>query len=456
MNTGFGTIKFWRAALLAACLLIIPWSSSAQKTERISPIIDSLEVQVVFPVREAQIQLDYMDNAERLQEFIRQLNEIRTTKDIRISRIDIVGCASPDGPYNLNQHLAIQRAENLSRYLTEHSFLPDSLITYHDRGIDWNGLAEAVMASDMAYRDEVLAIIENEPEITYESGTHHMLDSRRKRLMELEGGRPWRWMTDSIFPQLRNSTSLVYYTEYIANGGMPADDASGICDADTLVTCTQAASPEGLLNANPDGQQDAQQEARQEDCDTVRYPVMAFRSNLLVPLHNVGIEIPVARHWSLGLDWYYPWIWPAKSNKNCFELLALSAEVRYWFNASKGQALPKRNYLTGHSIGLYGAWGYYDFERNYKGLQGDGVNVGLDYLYSIPISKGKLRLEFELAFGAVWSFNAKPYNVYEYGGKLIGKRDTYRNISYYGPTKAGVSIVIPINKKVKPSANCKP
>lgn len=176
---------------------------------------------------------------------------------------------------------------------------------------------------------------------------------------------------------------------------------------------------------------------------------MAFRSNLLLPLLNVGVEVPVAKHWSIGADYYYPWFWPAPENKDCFELIFVSAEVRYWFNAGRKQQLPDKNHLTGHSVAPYAAWGYYDFERNYHGHQGHLWSVGLDYVYALPVAKGKLRMEFQLAVGAIWSPMAQPYNVYEEGGHLIREKGVRKNFNYFGPTKVGVSIVLPLNRKVK-------
>lgn len=195
---------------------------------------------------------------------------------------------------------------------------------------------------------------------------------------------------------------------------------------------------------------------QQQDGNKLHYPVVAFRSNLLQPLLNVGIEVPIAKHWSLGADYYYPWFWPAKNNKNCFELLFVSAEARYWFATNRKQQMPEKNYLAGHSIGVYGAWGYYDFEHNYHGHQGDGWSVGIDYLYALPIAKGKLRMEFQLALGALWSLKAQPYNVYEDGGHLIRERGHRKNFSYLGPTKLGVSLVVPIFRSVKQSASQEP
>ena len=177
-----------------------------------------------------------------------------------------------------------------------------------------------------------------------------------------------------------------------------------------------------------------------------RIPVVAFRSNLLVPALNAGIEVPIGKHWSVGADYYFPWIWPKKDNKNCFELLAWGIEGRYWF----GKNRTAFDRLKGHSVGLYGYVGYYDFERNFHGHQGEFLNVGVDYTYAMAVGKRKsLHLEFSLGLGYIYS-EARQYTVIEANGPLISDKIT-KKVGYFGPTKANISLVVPIFKKVKPS-----
>lgn len=168
-------------------------------------------------------------------------------------------------------------------------------------------------------------------------------------------------------------------------------------------------------------------------------PVMiAARSNLLVPALNVGAEMPLGNRWSVAADYYYPWIWPGKRNRNCFEMLAWSAEGRYWF----GKDRTSKDRLLGHSIGIYGAGGYYDFERNFKGQQGEFISTGVDYTYAMPIGKKKrVNLEFTFALGYIHSWG-RNYHVLDDFGPLF-KEDGEIRFDYVGPTKAAVSIVVP-------------
>ena len=87
------------------------------------------------------------------------------------------------------------------------------------------------------------------------------------------------------------------------------------------------------------------------------------------------------------------------------------------------------------------------FERFYKGQQGEFVTVGLDYLYAMPVCKGKLHLEFNLGLGYIYSY-VKPYDVFEAGGKAF-KEGYIKNFHWVGPVKAGASLVVPIRTTAK-------
>lgn len=176
----------------------------------------------------------------------------------------------------------------------------------------------------------------------------------------------------------------------------------------------------------------------------LRKPIVAIRTNLLVPALNFGVEVPIGNHWSVGADYYYPWIWPKKDNRDCFEFLAWGLEGRYWFGRNRNEF----NRLQGHSVAAYCYGGYYDFERNYNGYQGEYANIGVDYTYAMPVGKKKrINFEFSIGVGYIYSI-ARKYAVIDPFGPLISEKLT-RKIHYFGPTKANISLVVPICKKVK-------
>ena len=94
--------------------------------------------------------------------------------------------------------------------------------------------------------------------------------------------------------------------------------------------------------------------------------------------------------------------------------------------------------------------GYYDFERNFHGHQGEFANVGLDYTYAMSVGKRKsVHFEFSLGLGFIYS-QARKYTVIETNGPLISDKIT-KTVVFFGPTKANISLVVPIFQRVKPN-----
>ncbi len=170
---------------------------------------------------------------------------------------------------------------------------------------------------------------------------------------------------------------------------------------------------------------------------------MALRTNLLLPLLNIGVEVPLGNRWSVAADWYYLWMFRRSSNKNCFQIDGLAIEGRYWLgNRHTNNPVNRAYRLQGHSLGLFAMGGRYDLEHYYKGHQGEYILGGIDYLYAKPIFKGKMHLELSFGVGFFYT-RATRYEVHTRGG--LGYRDDYRkNVHYFGPLRASVALVMPL------------
>lgn len=169
--------------------------------------------------------------------------------------------------------------------------------------------------------------------------------------------------------------------------------------------------------------------------------ILALRTNILaVPLINVGAEVPFGKHFSIGLDFYYPWLQRNNLHKTCNELIAYGMDVRYWMGSSKAPAEAR---LIGHSFGVYGAGGHYDFERNWSGYQGTFFNFGVDWMYAFPLFKGRMHMELELGLGLIYS-QAQPYDVFEEYGDGFRRPGERKIVRWLGPTRAQISLVVPI------------
>lgn len=336
----------------------------------------------------------------------------------RIDSIKIYAWASPEGAYHHNVWLSKERAKTAKRFLLGHS--PDSAkldsrkIHISPLAENWPGLIEIVEKKYFRHdREKVLKIL-------YTKGIGD--ETRKWRLQQLDNGLTWKYLRIRYMPQLRSATWICVWAEV-------PDPLPEVTLMQTSAVTAEKPLPEKPL-------------VEEEPLPVEKVPFAAFRSNLLVPGLNFGLEAPLGNNWSISADYYFPWFWPEKTNKDCFEFLGFSLEGRYWF----GKDRKPQDRLKGHSVGVYTAGGYYDFERNYEGLQGEFISTGFDYTYAVGLGRKKsVNLEFTLALGYIRSWN-KTYTVPGPGESLYPD-DGIMMFDYFGPTKAAVSIVVPLKER---------
>ena len=414
--------------LVSLILFCFVWSSHAQNEN--PDLYDTIRVvsdkriqkkySVYFGIGSSKVNRSLYGNGEVLDQIKEDISSIKADKVIPDSLV-IVSSSSPDGNTSFNLRLARMRADNtvsqLYRLLPE--FRNASLRTDHYEE-SWD-IVRQVLENDPDFpqREQMLSILDSDM-------NEEMKEASLKKCTE-----GWAYLIENYIYAFRNSTIYLWLDlkgvvdEYVRIAPLPKLGTL----TDTLVfdapvpAVTRAYHDESAFTPSPD-------------------IIWALRTNLLVPALNAGLEIPIKENWSLGLDYYFPWFWPNQKNKNCFEFLGWSIEGRYWF----GRDRQPQDRLKGHSVGLYVGGGYFDFERNYRGMQGQFVSPGLDYTYAMPIGRKKrLNLEFTLAVGYIRSWGT-TYNVYGDYGALYPDEGTVI-WDYVGPTKAAVTLVVPFYRK---------
>ena len=414
--------------LVSLMLFCFVWSSHAQNEN--PDLYDTIRVvsdkriqkkySVYFGIGSSKVIRSLYGNGEVLDQIKEDINSIKADKVIPDSLV-IVSSSSPDGNTSFNLRLARMRADNtvsqMYRLLPE--FRNASLRTDHYEE-SWDIIRQVLENDpDFPQREQMLSILDTDL-------SEEMKEASLKKCTE-----GWAYLIENYIYAFRNSTIYLWLDlkgvvdEYVRIAPLPTLSQL----TDTLVF---DASVPAVTRAYHDGS------AFTPSPDII----WALRTNLLVPALNAGLEIPIKENWSLGLDYYFPWFWPNQKNKNCFEFLGWSVEGRYWF----GRDRQPQDRLRGHSVGLYVGGGYYDFERNYRGMQGQFVSPGLDYTYAMPIGRKKrLNLEFTLAVGYIRSWGT-TYNVYGDYGALYPDEGTVI-WDYVGPTKAAVTLVVPFYRK---------
>jgi len=150
----------------------------------------------------------YKDNNRSLVELVSAVRAIQSSTDSRIVRILIAGYASPEGAAAFNEQLAGDRAAALKQFLFEYTALRQDQIQMHNGAVDWAGLRKLVAESGMYEKQQILDIIDNTP--LWDSDQQR---GRLGRLMNLNGGEPYRYMLNNFFPLLRNAAYIKVYYE---------------------------------------------------------------------------------------------------------------------------------------------------------------------------------------------------------------------------------------------------
>ncbi len=189
---------------------------------------------------------------------------------------------------------------------------------------------------------------------------------------------------------------------------------------------------------------------RAQACDTLvtreRNTAFAVKSNVLyhaVTMFNVEVEVPVGKHISVLAEDVFPW-WET-GNKYCLQMLELGAEARWWFNGWERRSTSK---LVGPFVGVYGMSAKYDFQnRSDVDYQGEYWSAGITGGWNFNLGRepwGRLELSLGLGYLRTGYRSYLPTDIYD---KLI--RNPYKTgiAQFVGPTKAKVSIVIPVNFK---------
>ena len=388
---------------------------------------DTLSLKIYFQRNNSEIDRTFRDNASQMEDFQSSVRTMLNDPMASVQHVSLRTSASPEGNTAANQRLSEARAAALERFLVDEIGIDRSRLDIDAIGEDWEGLAAIVRTIDAPWRDRALAIIEKTPVWIRTNG--RVTDGRKNQLKTLDDGEVWQYLDENIFPDLRTAGGAVSLVIR-----RPVREI--IRETDTLyVTKTErdtvfvAGEPSELSDEEL---HDILRQRRDYDISGKKF-LLALRTNVLaVPFANVGIEVPIGENWSVGADWYSPWIWREKHNKDidmngwCFEFQAADIEARYWFHNSRKKPQAR---LLGH--------------------QGEFWNAGVDYLYAAPIFGGRMHLEFELGVGYIYS-DAQPYDCFIAGEKCFRQKGVTKKIRWFGPTRAQVSLVLPIyvnNKK---------
>lgn len=160
---------------------------------------------VHFELDKTTLKHDFRNNAATLDRIVDITRQIMNDSTSDVRRIQIVGLASVEGPLRHNCDLAGGRAAALKHYIQQHVATPDSLYEAVNGCEAWAELRAQIEDLQFEGRDEMLRIIDTEPDPNV----------RETRLKKLMGGRPYDYLRTHVLADQRNSGYLRIYYDYV-------------------------------------------------------------------------------------------------------------------------------------------------------------------------------------------------------------------------------------------------
>lgn len=393
-----------------------------------------------FRFDDYRIDAAYMENAGSLANLDSLLQRLDVSS---VDSVVVIAGASPEGVYERNLYLAGKRVQSVKAYLVGSYPEWNEKILCRSLGENWLALRICLLQDKSLseeMRQKVLAVLDADVNV----GT------KKWRLQQLD---VYPFLYEKYYRRLRHAAVCLVYrrqTEMLPAGPLASLEVTSAdsfewpgASADSFEWPGVSADSSGLVLSELRIPQRAVQSWRESR------EIFYLSSNLLCPLANVGVDVALGNTWSMGLGYSYPWLWRAADHKHCFQLLSWAVDAHYWFGAGTGaeRARSYEDRLEGHSVGMSASFGYYDFERNYQGWQGEFAALAADYRYAWPIFDDRLHLQFSLSFAYLYSV-ARPYDVPERGGKAY-KRNYTQRLHYLGPNAVELSLVLPVKWKLE-------
>jgi len=342
---------------------------------------------------------------------------------VRVSLIDsihIYAYASPEGRESYNDRLAQRRAVSMKQYLTSnHPFLEHMHIRLLPQGENWEGMKKLVGENKgFDEWEEVLMILDwvKEP------------DRREQLIKQLNGGKAYEYIKDSILPLLRNAVVCTVWVNDRLFSDLPSLSRRGKGVVADNNTSGKTLINRYLLPATTPNPSSIRKET------VGRYS--ALKTNLAAwaaGCVNLAYETQIGKHFSIDI----PVMWSSWdiSQKHALRIIAIQPEFRYWLE-KPGQ---------GHFFGVHAQAARYNLKWNdnrYQDVNRPLFGGGIGYGYSLPFNE-TWGMEFNLGAG----YANTRYNVYHNTPNVKdGQLYDTRTKNYWGITRVGVSFIYKLPK----------
>lgn len=395
------------------------YASGALSMDRDSMVVwvsDTLRIE--YRLGHRYVDTTYKANSVDLQRFISFITEELGTD--RVEKIVVHSYASPDGSNRHNIRLSGIRTDSLASWIQRNTGISPEKIEKRSGGIGWDILRDEIAASDIEHKDEVLDIIDRTPDFVLDA-KGNIVTGRKKKLMDLRGGRVYNSIKETVFPSVRAGKAVLYFRNPILQERsmqlMPAPSFASVLPYEAPVLERPMLTPTQFPPVMPDL--------------TCSYR-WALKTNLLyyaILMPSLELEYAIDRNWSVAAVGDLAW-WSIKPKHKYYQVAVIYPEARWWFKT--------KDYFHGHYLGVFAGGTWYDLENGGRGYKGEGGFAGISYGYMFPITK---HLSFDAEIGAGYLFTEyEEYLPVPYEGTTHYVYQQTSRLHYFGPLKLKFSL----------------
>lgn len=383
---------------------------------------------VYFRLGHRQYDPSFENNSSGMNPFVNEVKRHNAASNIE--RITVRSYTSPDGSNAANERLSRNRCRTISEYLLNETGIDPSLIHTEAEGIAWDELLRMVEAdTSVPYREEVLELLRTTPVWVFDDD-NRVVGGRKKSLMELRGGVPYRWLYTNIFPALRNAVAVSLFVKQPDATTEPAAAAP-----EKNEKTENLGNPENLENlekpeqlGNPENPAPA---AETLPASHTPWHRLAIKTNLLydaILMPSLEVEYRFNDRWTVNAEGDVAW-WHNDPKHKYYQVMILSGEGRYWFKHYNNRP------WHGFYVGAFGGGGKYDLENGNRGYKGTGYMAGISAGFMFPVSRN---ISFEAGLG-VGYLTTKYEEYLPFEGHYVYQQTS--RTGYFGPLKLKFALV---------------
>lgn len=168
--------------------MLVPEGEETKRRE------ESLTAMITFPVNKTDLNMNLGNNRAEIKRIDDKLTELTLNKNLTVDALSIAGYASPEGSEDLNNRLAQGRVDRVAQYIVSKSPRLKGHYTSSAMGADWDGLREAIAASSLDHKEQVLEILLKEP-----------VSERTAALRAIDDGQTYAQLLQTYYPPLRRT-----------------------------------------------------------------------------------------------------------------------------------------------------------------------------------------------------------------------------------------------------------